>query len=271
MKIGPIIVFSILMILVIGFSLRMHRDGTLERSGLFFVPEHEYVERISGTFRNPLALAFYMKGIMEVAQQASKKINPLLGLFGLALKLDPKIVSAAFFGGIVLPLENEELIKSITLLEEAARLDPRQWRFPYWIGFRYLEMENYEKAAEYYQKASKLPDAPRFLRFTSVSLFSKDQNLERAIRNTEGLLESVSDDEAREWVLFRLSWLKEMQNLEEKAMRYKELTGRFPTELKELVECGLLQQIPEDKIGGGFCLMYPGDPVNGYRIESRSF
>ncbi len=263
-------IFAALFAAVVGLSIWMRDVFPTDQKPVPFVPAPEYVERLSGTFRAPLAQAFYMKGVLEVAQQQASKLEQLFALFRLAMRLDPRLVNAAFFGGIVTPVTIADLPRAIALLEEGERLNPGEWRIPYWIGFCYLEMEDYAKAAAYYKKASELPGALPFLKFSTVHLLSRGTTLERALQRTEELLASVDDPDSREWVLSRQQWLKSMMLLEDKNREFKARFGRWPNRLDELVEQGLISAIPPDEFGEGFRLAFPGDPEKGYRVRSQA-
>lgn len=262
-------VFGGLFLAVIGWSLWMRNVFPTDRKPVPFVPAPEYVERLSGTFRAPLAQSFYMKGVLEIAQQQASKLDQLFALFRLAMRLDPRLVNAAFFGGIVTPVTVADLPRAIELLREAEQLNPTEWRIPYWIGFCYLEMEEYDQAAAYYKKASELPGALPFLKFATVHLLSRGSALERALQRTEELLASVDDPDSREFVLARQQWLKHMLALEEKNREFRARFGRWPDRLEELIERGLLPALPPDEFGEGFELAFPGDPDKGYRVRSR--
>lgn len=261
-------IFVLLLALTIWFSFQLGSDTPSLRSGLSFIPQAEYVERLSGTFRPAVAFFFYMRGALEIAGDTSKKMDMLLELFSLSLKLDAKIVQAAFLGGVVAPVTDENLLKAVIFLEKACELNPDNWRIPYWTGFSYLELGNISKGAEYYWKASLLAGAPPFLRYSAVALPAEGRTLEQSIIETEGMLESVDNDEAREWVMQRLVWLQSMLLLEHKVKEFKNTVSRYPVTLDELVEKGLIKEIPKDDFGNGFYLVNPGDPDQGFMVRS---
>ena len=178
-------------------------------------------------------------------------------------------MNAAFYGGVVTPVRVEFVPRAIEFLKRAEALSPEQWRLPYWIGYSYLIMENNEKCAEYYLKASQLPGALPFLRYAAVNILSRDTSIDNAIIQTEGLYQSVDSEDAKEWVLIRLNWLRKMQGLETLAKEFKRVTGSFPESLEELVKTGLIQEIPHDEFGEGFYLTQPGDPEKGYEVRSN--
>lgn len=253
----------------IGLSVHLGKVAPFEEHKLLFVPEPEYVERICGTFRNPVALMFYMKGAQELAYQSAKKFDLLQALFKLTIHLDPDIIQAAFLGGMVAPARARDIPKAIELLKYAEARLPDNWRIPYWIGFNYLQIEDYEAAAAYYNKAAKLPGALPFLETSSVHILSRSENLDLAVAEAERLLLASADDDTNDLLLLRLSWLKTMQFLEERNREFKNKTGRFPQRLDELVEHGILKELPPDEFGEGFYLLHPGDFDKGYMVRSN--
>lgn len=263
------LVFLSLLMINIAISVHLGKIAPFEERKLLFVPEPEYVERICGTFRNPVALMFYMKGAQELAYNSAKKFDLLIALFRLTLHLDPKILQAAFLGGMVAPARYRNIPKAIELLKEAEAMLPEEWRLPYWIGFNYLQINEYEKAAEYYKKAAKLPGALPFLETSSVHILSRGKNLAMAVAEAERLLAASKDQETKDLMTLRLDWLRTMQFLEDRNRDFKKKVGRYPQRLQELVEHGILTALPPDEFGEGFYLVNPGDFDEGYMVRSN--
>lgn len=259
--------FAFLLITVL-YSLNMQRLGFYGDSELHFIPAPEYVERLSGTHKNVIALGFFLKGVLELAGDVSGKTDVLLELFSVAIKLDPKFNKAIFLGGVVAPTFGADMEKAIGFLEKAAQQRPDEWRIPYWIGFNYQETGSFGKAGEFYLKAAELPGAPAFMKFSAIDPLSRGKSIEKAILATTNLLATVEDDDA-EWIVMRLEWLKQIQALEMKAREFKQQFGKFPQSIEEMVEKELLDKSPEDKFGNGFYMADPDDPDYGYRILSE--
>ncbi|MGM0601301.1 MAG: tetratricopeptide repeat protein [Candidatus Rifleibacteriota bacterium] len=263
------VILALTTLATVGLSLHLYREAPFAEKELLFVPDARYVKRICGTFRNPVALAFYMKGAQELAYATHEKFELLQALFKLAIELDPKLTQAAFLGGMVAPTRAKDVLKANKLLKLAHSKNPDNWQFPYWIGFNYLQVGKYKEAAEYYRKASKLPGALPFLETASVYILSKANNLDLAVSEAERLLAGSKEEDTNELLLLRLKWLKTMQFLEGECREYKKKTGEYPQKLEELVEAGLLKELPQDEFGEGFYLVHPGDPDKGYMVRSN--
>ena len=263
------IILTMTTLITVALSFSLYNAAPFSEKELLFVPDARYVERICGTFRNPVALAFYMKGAQELAYATHEKFELLQALFKLAIELDPKLTQAAFLGGMVAPTRAKEVLKANELLKLAHNKDPDNWQFPYWIGFNYLQIGKYKEAAQYYRKASKLPGALPFLETASVYILSKSNNLDLAVTEAERLLAGSKEEDANELLLLRLKWLKTMQFLETQCREYKKKTGHYPQKLTKLVEGGILKELPPDEFGEGFYLVHPGDPEKGYMVRSN--
>jgi tetratricopeptide (TPR) repeat protein len=263
------IILALAMLVTVLLSLNLYREAPFAQKELLFVPDARYIKRICGTFRNPVALAFYMKGAQELAYATHEKFELLQALFKLAIELDPKLTQAAFLGGMVAPTRAIDVLKANELLKLAHSKDPDNWQFPYWIGFNYLQVGKYKEAAKYYRKASKLPGALPFLETASVYILSKSNNLDLAVAEAERLLANSKEEDANELLLLRLKWLKTMQFLEAECRKYKKKHGEYPQKLEKLVEAGLLKEIPPDEFGEGFYLVHPADPEKGYMVRSN--
>jgi len=261
-------IFVVLFAMTLYMSYNFGSENPVWQKGQTFIPRPEYVARISGTYRPAVALFFLMRGALEISGETDHKIDMVLELFNLVLELDPKLVQAAFLGGLVAPTTETSLIKATAFLEKACELNKENWRIPYWTGYNYLELENINKGSEYYWKASRLEGAPPFLRYSAANLPIEGRTLEGAILETEGMLESVDNVDAREWVGQRLIWLQTMLLLEHKSRDFKNQVMRYPTDLNELVERGLIKEIPKDSFGNGFYLVHPGDPDKGFMVRS---
>lgn len=256
-------------VITVTMSVSMFTDSPLTASHNYFVPAPEYVRQLSGSFNSTIALLFFMQGAKELAYNSHEKVDLLLSLFSVAINLDPRLINAVFLGGMVLPATYEDTLKAIAFIEQAEELRPDEWRFPYWIGYNYIEIEEYEKAAKYYEKASELPGALPFLRYSPITLLAMTDTLEAAIIHTKGLLDSIDDEETQEWILIKLQWLHHMYSLEKLNRTYLEQTGEYPANLEELITAGLTSEIPTDDFGNGFYLAYPKDPEKGYMVRSR--
>jgi len=238
--------------------------------GNFLVPEPEYLKLVSGSFRPLFAHLLYMKGVLEVATSSPEKMDYLFALFRTSLQLNPELVSAAFFGGVVLPQKPAEIREGIVLLKEAMKLNPSEWRFPYWVGFDHFQLEEYKETAEFYRQASLLPGSPTYLKSNLATLFFKALGPDLALTNLQGLKESLTDKSSIELIQERIDWLQNIVLLEQKVGEYVKTVGTLPVDLADLVQKGMLREIPADPYGDGYYLdRSPASGTKEYQVKSR--
>jgi len=221
----------------------------------------------SGSFRGLCAGLFYIRGILALSEEIgdfNARIDWVQRNFAVAMALDPKLIQGYFFAGVVVGRNQEGIIKGIQFLEKGLNNNPRAWQIPYWIGFNYYQLQNFLKAAEFYEKAAGFYDAPKFLKSIQPIYYYRAGEPELGVMYLEGLLQSVKDPGQLEWINGKLKWLKDIVYLEDKIKQFKVLYGHCPQTLDKLIEIGLLKDIPQDPFGGGYYLDW-----DSCRIKSK--
>jgi tetratricopeptide (TPR) repeat protein len=90
------------------------------------------------------------------------KMELLVPLLDIIVKLDPHHISAYRFGAIFLP--ERDLPAAVNLLERGIQENPNEWRLCQDIGYIYWQAGEYEKAAEWYERGSEIQGAPYWMR-----------------------------------------------------------------------------------------------------------
>ncbi|OGX26708.1 MAG: hypothetical protein A3J51_03665 [Omnitrophica WOR_2 bacterium RIFCSPHIGHO2_02_FULL_45_21] len=264
---GLFLTLVICFLLIPWLSLSLHRRLIPESRKFFLNPSPVALRLFSGSFASFLADMFYIQGILDISGEFDSpaiRIERVQGDFSAALSLDPKLVQGYFFASIVLGHDKEGITKAIDFLEAHRGLNSSEWRILYWLGFSYYELGNYRKAVDYYREASLLPGAPDFLKSNPVMLYYKAGKADLGVAYLRGLLGSLKEKSQVEWIKVKLEWLENIAELEKKALEFKGRFGQPPQRLEELVERGLILNLPEDPFGGGYYL----DKETG-RIKSR--
>ena len=241
----------------ISVSLQLKRFSFLSKKYSYFVPDSRYLELIRGNFRQALADAYYIKGILAITDNFTSYQDKLYWVqknFAAALALNPELLQAYFFGGVVMAQDKKSLTASIKFLESGLRLNPLKWEIPYWIGFNYYQLGDYLSAAQFYQQASILPGAPNYLKSNQPMLYYRAGKAGLGLLYLKGLEASVNDPEQLRWIKLKVEWLSNIVMLEEKVREFFKKYGRQPKDLDELAEEGLIESIPADPFGGGYYL-----------------
>ncbi len=253
------LIFGLFILTIVKYSIFIQENFSFKREKLFYLLPIECFRLSGNSLRGFIADIFYIKGILAISdriyfKKASEWIEWVQKNFEIAVSLDPYLVQGYFFAGIVVGRNKEGIKRGIDFLKKGLKLNPYEWRIPYWIGFNYYQLGEFLKAAYYYKKASILPNSPKFLKSNVVMFYYQAQKPELGIVYLEGLLKSVRDPAQLKWIKRKLEWLKKIVFLEEKVKEFKKLYQRFPQSLEELVEKGLIKEIPKDTFGKGYYL-----------------
>lgn len=248
-------------------SSELQKVKTSNQAEIVQISPIEYAKLIAGNFQGIFADAFYIRGILAITDVFADQTiwrQRVEDNFAAALILDPNLVEAYFFAGIVIARDEQGIDSGIAFLKQYYALNPKEWRIPYWIGFNYLQKGEYLQAAKYYQQAAVLPRAPSFLKSNQPMFYYESGSSLLGIMYLEGLLTSVNDPKQLEWIRVKLEWLKHILFLEKKVQEFKTVYGVMPQSLEDMLKHGMLRAIPEDPFGGGYYF----DAENG-RVKSR--
>jgi tetratricopeptide (TPR) repeat protein len=241
------------------------------KHNFYFVPAIKYLSVISATHKTFWGYLFFIRGVLDLNEKFPPGINRmdyLLANFRAAGMLEPKLTRAYFFGGVVTPLTRAEILQAISFLENAWKSRAQDWNFPFWVGLNYLELGDYAKAAEYYQKAAQLPGSPNYLKTNLPFFYYRAGEFNQGIAYLQALMLSLDDKRLMEIIERKIEWLKNLALLEDRVDKYFKIYGQYPQELKDLKDKNLIREIPEDSFGRGFYLEKKSDSLKP-KVKSR--
>lgn len=251
------IILGICIFSVVSLSFYLRKAFLLPKEKSLYTPPPKYVELISGSFKGFFADLFYIRGVLALTERmdnTSLWVDWVQENFRTAVCLDPNLVQAYFFAGVVVAKDAQSTHRGIEFLKQGLILNPKSWQIPYWLGFNYYQLGDYLKAVSYYRIASQLPNAPAFLKSNSPMLYYRAGRPDIGILYLQGLLQSVKDKKQLEWIKMKLIWLENLVFLEEKVDEFRKTFGFAPQTLEDLVNYKLIPGIPEDAFGGGYYL-----------------
>ena len=145
------------------------------------------------------------------------------------------------------------------LLLKAAEHRPWDYRPYYFLGFNHFYFnKNAEKAAPYLRKAAQIPGGPYYLQGLAgrFSLYANETAI--GIIFLDDMLRETVDPGIRQYLEKRLLTLKIIHDLGKKVRAFKAATGTLPRSFAEMIESGLLKEVPADPYGGEFVLLGNG-------------
>lgn len=187
---------------------------------------------------------------------------PLLyPLLDFTTTLDPRFNIAYRFGAIFLaeppPVGAGRHDLAVKLLLKGIAEQPQRWEYFEDIAFVYYwQAHDYRAAAEWFEKGSRVPGAPWWLR--SVAAVTLTRGGDRAASRFlwERTLESADNTWLRQQAELRLAQLDTMDRIDELqrlVSEYRARTGRIPASFEAMQRAGLLRSGPiTDPTGSPF-------------------
>jgi len=170
--------------------------------------------------------------------------------------LDPRFLDPYVLAEMTLPWEAGMVREANELLEKIIKVRTNDHR-PYfflWYNYFYF-LKDPGTAAKYLKQAAKIPGAPDFYATLAARSSFYGKQTEAGIVFLKVMLSETQDPTRKEFLLLRLHALEKISFLEHKIQDYKKLYNSLPQSLEQLVEKGLISQIPDDPYGGTFYIV----------------
>ena len=168
--------------------------------------------------------------------------------------LDPKFAYAYQLGGVTLSVLGKAPEKSNLLLIKGMKENPDVWQIPFYIGFNnFFYLNDFGRAAEYMAKASELPGHPAYLPKLAARLYVQAGNPDIALEFLMQMHKETGDEKVRATLEERIKEViveRDARYLEEAIKRYKDAYKAYPERLIELVERGIILELPNEPFGG---------------------
>jgi tetratricopeptide (TPR) repeat protein len=174
------------------------------------------------------------------------RMDLLAPLLDIVVTLDPQHVPAYRFGAMFLP--ERDLPAAIALVEKGISENPNEWRLYQDIGYIYWQAgnassaheraNNYAKAAEWYERGSRVPGAPWWMGDLSGLMMLRGGSREAARFVYSAYLTS-DDQNVRAQAVERLKQLRSLDAVDainDMLALYKEQTGACPSDLRVLAQ-----------------------------------
>jgi tetratricopeptide (TPR) repeat protein len=241
----------------------------LLREAVLYVPSPAVMDRMVLSYDALAADIYWIRAIQHFggtrrAETRARRFELLYPLLNITTALDPKFNVAYRFGAIFLseqpPGGPGRPDLAITLLERGLETRPDNWRYMQDIGFvHYMSRKDYAAAAEWFDKAADVPDAPWWLRALAANTRAVGGDRAGARALWTAIYQSASDNEwLRNDAARRLQQLDAMDaadHLQRIVNDWLATTKPVkPYDWQALVRAGRLRGVPVDPAGAVFHL-----------------
>lgn len=229
------------------------------------------VKRFSLGYGNLAADLYWMRAVVYYggkrrASEEDRNFDLLAPLLDLATTLDTRFKVAYRFGAIFLteayPSGPARPDLAIALLQRAIQANPGAWEYPHDIGFIYYWwLQDYKKAAEWFDRAGDLPGAADWLKPLAATTLA--QGGDRA--SSRFLWNKILETSDVEWLrksairtVIQLNAMDQIDALNQISRRFTAREGHPPRSWMELAVGERLRGIPVDPTGVPYVLDFSG-------------
>ena len=237
---------------------RVRDDEPLQE--VLYIPSPAVVKRMSLGYSGLLADIYWTRVVQYFGTKHRAKSRQYLilkPLLQMTAALDPKLLPTYQFGSVFLSQKPPEGAgdpqAAAALVEQGIRDNPQAWRLYYDLGYIYwLEMKDPLKAADAFERGSKIPGALPWMRVMAAALEAHAGETETATYMWTNILKSTDDPNLRKNAINRLRCLRvdsDVQRLQDAVDQFTKQTGRLPSNWQEMISAGLLYGLPVDPRG----------------------
>jgi tetratricopeptide (TPR) repeat protein len=251
---------------------RMRPQATLDE--VLLVSSPKVIERASLGYTGLIACIYWTRAVQYFGNRHhyfAESYDLLAPLLEITTHLDPHLMVAYEFGSSFLaprpPHGAGQPERAIELMEYGIQNNPENWRLYYDLGFvYYMELRDYKKAAETFERGSHVPNAHPILKVLAAQMAQHAGEYETARMLWSATYQTTQDKQIQENAFEHLRALRvdqDVQQLQEAVTRFGERTGRLPASMAELAAAEGLARAPVDPDGHPYKLTAEG------RIEVR--
>ncbi len=141
--------------------------------------------------------------------ETDMKFPQLAKALELATSLDPRFIEPYRLGGLFLLYFARQPQAAVSLLERGAAANPDHWELPHDLGrYYYLEVQDYDRALQWWERAAKLPDRPDYLPRFVARLYGRTGRAETVLELWSELYRTAQNDSVRSLALQEMNRLK---------------------------------------------------------------
>ena len=233
---------------------------------LLYLPNGKHLEVLS-LGNAPLVADFvYLWAIQYYSDYArADRYRYVEHVFGnVVAELDPHFIDPYWLGAVILSVEAHDLDGALRLLDKGFKNNPREWILLYLAGWECAHAKEFDRAADYFDAAARVPGAPASLERLKAGMIARSGDLEGAIALWKAVLDDPRGDDAARAIARRqirtLLVRIDLSGLEAGVAAYRaKHDGRPPGALADLVVDGEIRSLPLDPDGNA----YAYDPRSG--------
>lgn len=239
---------------------------------VLYISSPKILKRLSLGYDGLLADVYWTRAVQYFGRRVTAEAKPDYSLLGPLLEitttLDPHLIVAYQFGANFLapkpPLGADMPQQALNLIDHGIRNNPMEWRLYRDKGLiYYLELKDYARAAEAFERGSEIPHAHPFLKLMAAKMAQHAGEADTARMLWLSVYQTTNKDIKANAVahLRAIQVDEDVPVLDELVAKYRSQKGHLPSSFFDLVSAGMLRGIPVDPVGHPYRLMPDGQVV----------
>ena len=263
------VLLVLLMASAIGLQALRERGGELpaKADSLLYVRSTVALQRLALSYDSILADVYWIRAVQlygdtRLGRMVDQDFTLLYPLLEITTALDPHFDVAYQFGALFLtekpPSGPGRPDLAVQLLQRGITAQPDDWRLYQALGFvHYWSYRDYDTAADWFGRASRLPDAPTWMGPLAAVTLAEGGNRTASRVLWGQILKTAADGWFKQEAARRLKQLDAMDQLEllQKVVdAFVAKIGRAPANWSELANAGYLRGAVVDPNGDPYRL-----------------
>jgi tetratricopeptide (TPR) repeat protein len=239
-------------------AVRSEQDELAVRSG-------NLVKALSLEYAPLMGAIYWTRAVQYFGQKHQlhqNNLELLWPLLDIATTLDPHLLPAYRFGSTFLsdkpPRGEGRPDLAVKLLQRGIQANPDYWRLYQDLGnVYYFDAHDYAKASAAFAEGSKNPHALIWMKVMAAKIAAEGESPETSYFLWWQVYNSTSDPAVKENAEGHLKLMKvqlDLKEIDRLADEFEKNKGRRATRLSELVQAGLLKEMPKDPDGYAYVL-----------------
>jgi len=261
LKIILCLIFSIVLLIFFcpHFKKDMQQRPLLEKLG--YTPQGRFYKAVLGEYRWFMGVYLSFKSIIYYGGNVDKinrgrfkelEFYNLYRTVETSVLLNPYNEDAYYFAQGAFTWGVGRIKEVNTILQYVEKYRKWDFKIPFFLGFNYAYfLKDYKKAAEYYKKASEISGSPLFTKL-ATRYFYEGGETELGITYLKSMIGITRNEELKRVYEKRLKALEAINTIEKGISAFVSKYGYKPKDIQELVDKGVLLDIPTDPYGGTF-------------------
>lgn len=257
-RLGPVIILIFALAVAVHYRIasQAQDQGTLF-SQLLYLPAGKYLKPAAFGYDMLLADFVYLWSIQYYGDPGfHPRLEYLRHTYDIITELDPWFLDAYQTGAFFMFYDGRNPKAGLALLDKGLEHNPDEWIIAADAGFYcMMNLRNYSKAAEYFQKAADVPGVPQQARRMVASMKFKAGDRVQAYLIWKDIYETTEKASIKQVAYHHMHDLKilvDLDALRSAIAKYRQQNQRIPLNLNQLVAAGLIQEIPIDPEGHAY-------------------